>query len=144
MLIMYRQLIDSKDKALVHLFFHCCMKDGEFGEAELQTVSDMIVSAHLNKGLNLKDEMSDYRAYRSSINDETGYLSFLLSVIKPSNRLALFSFCAELFLSDKNVTLSEEVLINKIAGLLYIKPPQSLTVQQLIMELNAVQSGQTF
>ncbi|MES2881317.1 MAG: TerB family tellurite resistance protein [Bacteroidota bacterium] len=141
---MYRELVNTKDKALVHLFFHCCLKDGDFGEAELQTVSDMIVSAHLNQTLNLTDEMNNYRRYKSSIVDETNYLSFLMEVINPANRLALFSFCAELFLSDKNVTLSEEVLINKIAGLLYIKPPQSLTVQQLIMELNAVQSGQTF
>ena len=141
---MYQNLIGNKDEALVHLFFHCCMKDGEFGEAELQTVSDIIVSAGLNKSLNLKDEMNKYRQYNKSINDETGYLSFLIEIIRPANRLALFSFCAELFLSDKNVTLSEEMLINKIAGFLFIKPTESLTVQQLIVELNAVQSGQSF
>ena len=71
---MYRQIVTTHDEALIHLFFHCCMKDGAMNDPELDTVSDMIVSAGLNKGHNLRAEYLNYKEYRSYIKDETRYL----------------------------------------------------------------------
>jgi uncharacterized tellurite resistance protein B-like protein len=141
---MYQQIVKTKEQAILHLFFHCCYKDGDFGEEELKMVSDIIVSIGLDKVLNLKEEIQTYKAYKGSIKDESLFLSFIIKTISPMQKLALFSFCAELFLSDKNVTLSEEVLINKIASMLYIKPSDSKTIQDLVCQLHAVQRTKVF
>ena len=141
---MYRQIVTTHDEALIHLFFHCCMKDGAMNDPELDTVSDMIVSAGLNKGHNLRAEYLNYKEYRSSIKDETRYLQHLIDLIRPVNQLALFSFCVELFLSDNNLGHSEEVLTTKIANLLHIDAAENRFIHKLITQLNDVKAKGSF
>ncbi len=140
----YLDQINSPDQALVHLAFHCCLKDGELQDSELDLISTTFVSKGLNKDLDLKEEMKTYQAYFTGIRDETAYLIFLLQNIAPRNKLALFAFCAEIINRDGNISLSEEVLLNKIAGLLYVKDTENITVQKLIYELNAVEKANAF
>lgn len=141
---MYRDQIQTPDQALVHLAFHCCLKDGELHEAELELISSTFVAKGLNKNLDLKEEMKRYQDYYRGIRDETAYLMFLVQNISPKNRLALFAFCAEIINRDGNISLSEEVLLNKIAGLLYIKDHENLTVQKLIIEMDDVEKRNNF
>jgi uncharacterized tellurite resistance protein B-like protein len=141
---MYRDQINSPDQALVHLAFHCSLKDGELHDAELDVISSAFVAKGLNKELDFKKEMQNYQSYYKDIRDETGYLIFLIQTISPKYRLALFAFCAEIINRDGNISLSEEVLLNKIAGLLYVKDQENIAVQHLIAELNAVEKGNTF
>ena len=113
-------------------------------DPELDTVSDMIVSAGLNKGHNLRAEYLNYKEYRSSIKDETRYLQHLIDLIRPVNQLALFSFCVELFLSDNNLGHSEEVLTTKIANLLHIDAAENRFIHKLITQLNDVKAKGSF
>lgn len=141
---MYREHIHSADQALVHLAFHCSLKDGELQERELDFLSSTFVAKGLNKELKLNDESQHYQSYYKNINDETAFLRFLLEVIRPQNRLALLAFCAEIVYRDNNVSISEEVLLNKVASLLYIKDQDNLTIQNLITELNNVERNNAF
>jgi uncharacterized tellurite resistance protein B-like protein len=141
---MYRDQINTPDQALVHLAFHCSLKDGELHEKELDLIAATIVAKGLNKELDLTAEMQTYQGYIKTIKDETAYLIFLLKHIAAKNRLALFAFCAEIINRDGNISLSEEVLLNKIASLLYIKDPENMAVQKLIAELNAVEQANAF
>ena len=141
---MYRDQIHSSDQALVHLAFHCCLKDGELHQAELDMISTAFVAKGLNKELDLKHEMQVYQDYYKNIRDESTYLIFLIQTISPKYKLALFAFCAEIINRDGNISLSEEVLLNKIAGLLYIKDQENIAVQRLIAEMNAVEKINSF
>ena len=141
---MYQNLIITSDQALVHLAFHCSLKDGTLHEQELELVSATIVNKGINKSLNLKEEMLSYQNYRNNLRDESAYLQFLLNLISPKYKLALFAFCAEIINRDGNISLTEEVLLNKIAGLLYIRDQENITVQKLIAELSAVEKANSF
>ena len=141
---MYRDQIISADQALVHLAFHCCLKDGELHESELEMISTTFVAKGLNKALDLKQEIQTYRDYYININDEAAYLIFLVTKIAPKHKLALFAFCAEIVNRDGNISLSEEVLLNKIAGFLYVRDQENMTIQRLIYELNAVEKANSF
>lgn len=141
---MYRTLITSPDQALVHLAFHCCLKDGDMQEVELDSITNSFIAKGLNKTLNLKEEMQHYQSYKTSIKDELVYLDFLIDTIQPKNKLALFAFCAEIIWRDGVIALSEEVLLNKIADLLHVKDEENMIVQKLICELNEVEKRNTF
>lgn len=141
---MYRDQINSADKALVHLAFHCCLKDGELHDAELDLIAESFAAKGLNKVMDLKEEIQQYQAYRPGIKDETVYLRFLIETIAPKYKLALFAFCAEIINGDGNISLSEEVLLNKIASVLYVRDPENMTIQKLIAELAAVQKENAF
>lgn len=141
---MYRDLISSPDQALVHLAFHCCLKDGELHDTELDLISTTFVAKGLNKNMDLKEEMKTYQSYVSNIRDETAYLIFLIQNIAPTYKLALFAFCAEIVNRDGNISLSEEVLLNKIASLLYIKDQDNIAIQKLIAELTIVEKQNNF
>ena len=141
---MYQNEINTHDQALVHLAFHCCLKDGELHDAELDFVSSAFVAKGLNKDLDLKQEIQSYQAYYKNMKDETAYLLFLIRNISPKNKLALFAFCAEIVNRDGNISLSEEVLLNKLASLLYIREGENLAIQRLIAELNAVEKANAF
>ena len=141
---MYRDLIHTPDQALVHLAVHCCLKDGDLQSEELDFMATTFVAKGLNKNLNLKDEMLHYQSYHLAIKDETAYLSFLFDTIKPYNKLALFAFCAEIIYRNGRVSLSEEVLLEKIASLLYVKENENIVIQQLITELNDVEQRNAF
>jgi uncharacterized tellurite resistance protein B-like protein len=141
---MYQEHIKSADQALVHLAFHCCLKDGELHQEELDLVSTTFVAKGINKQLDFKDEMATYQSYYRQIKDESAYLIFLLRHIAPRNKLALFAFCAEIINRDGNISLPEEVMLNKIAGLLYIKDQENITIQKLIAEITAVEKANSF
>lgn len=141
---MYRNHITSPDLALVHLAFHCSLKDGELQEEELEMISASFVSKGLNKNVNLKEEMIQYQSYSKDIRDETAFLKYLVEIIAPTQRLALFAFCAQIISRDGNISLSEEVLLNKIASLLYIKDQENLLIQKLIAELDEVEKINAF
>lgn len=141
---MYQDFITTPDQALVHLAFHCSLKDGEFTSEELDYISATFVAKGLNKELNLKYEIEHYKTYRPQIKDETVFLMFLIDKIHPFNKLALFAFCAEIIYRDNKVTLSEEVLLGKIASLLYISDNDNLAIQKLITELNDVERKNAF
>ena len=141
---MNNEYIKSPNQALVHLAFHCCLKDGELQTSELDSISGTFVSKGLNKELDIKEEMAHYQSYHKSIKDETTYLRFLLDTIKPKNKLALFAFCAEIIYRDGNVAISEELLLNRIAGILYIRESDNQTIQNLIAELNDVEKRNAF
>lgn len=141
---MYRQNIVSPDQALVHLSFHCCLKDGTLQESELDFLSSTFVAKGLNKNLDIKEEMQRYRSYVAHVENETAFLQFLIETINPKAKLALFAFCAEIIYRDGNVASSEEGLLNKIAGVLQLGANESLTIQKLIAEMNAVEKRNAF
>ncbi|WP_121355086.1 TerB family tellurite resistance protein [Flavisolibacter nicotianae] len=141
---MYRTLLSTPDQALVHLAFHCCLKDGELQNEELDFLSSTFVAKGINKSLNLKEEMQQYQSYYKNISDESSYVQFLIETIRPNNKLALFAFCTEIIYRDNNISISEEVLLNKIAGYLYVKDSENLAIQNLITELNDVEQNNAF
>ena len=141
---MYRTLITSPDQALVHLAFHCCLKDDTLQDEELDLVAANIIAKGINKTLNLKEEMQHYQSYYKSIKDELVYLDFLIDTINPKNKLALFAFCAEMVYRDNVISLAEEVLLNKIASLLHVRDEENIAVQKLVCELNEVESRNAF
>lgn len=141
---MYQNLINTPDRALVHLAFHCSLKDGELHETELDLISANFVDKGLNKELDLKQEMESYQSYYKTLRDESSFLNFLVQAIRPKHKLALFAFCAEIINRDGNISLSEEVLLNKIASLLYIRDQENMAVQKLIAELNEVEKMNAF
>jgi uncharacterized tellurite resistance protein B-like protein len=141
---MYQEYLHSADQALVHLAFHCSLKDGNLDEAELDFLSTTFASKGLDKKLNIKEEMKHYQSYYKAVGDETAYLKFLIDTINPRHKLALFAFCAEIIYEDDNIAISEEVLLNKIADLLAIRDTENLTIQNLISELNQVEKNNAF
>lgn len=141
---MYREFIATPEQALVHLAFHCCLKDGELGDEELDYISTTFVAKGLNKNLRLKEEIEHYQSYRRSIKDEAIFLLFLINTIHPYNKLALFAFCAEIIYRDNKVSLSEEVLLRKLASLLYVSDNETFVIQKLITEMNDVEKRNAF
>lgn len=141
---MYTGLIKMQDEATVHLFFHCCMKDGEFRDPELNNVSAKLVDFNLHARLNFKDEMMKYRSYLKSIEDENQYLQYLISLIKPVNEFALFSYCTELCLADANLSAAEEQLLDKIAAVLAIAPTDKELIKKLVVQRKVVETENIF
>jgi hypothetical protein len=125
------------------MFFHCCLKDGEFSSAEVSAVSEKIVDAGLNSELNFKEEIIKYKNYRSAIADEKEYINYLVKLIRPINELALFSYCVELCLSDATIGINEEALLSVIATSLDIDESaqtiiKNLTVQRKIVDAQKI------
>jgi hypothetical protein len=141
---MYQDYVTTKEEAICHLFFHCCFKDGNFSPDEIDTVSSKFVELQMQRDLNIKEELSHYRSYRTEIGDETEYLRYLLKLINPVQNFALYSYCCELCLSDKLLTTDEEALLNKIAALTDIDTEQSDTISELITQRKAVELEKIF
>ncbi|MDF2193177.1 hypothetical protein [Paraflavitalea sp. CAU 1676] len=141
---MYTTAIKSQDEALTHLFFHCCLKDEMLTDAELETVSGKLVAAGLNKTLNFKEEMVKYRAYSHQLTDEPAYLQFLVEQINPVNELALYSYCAELVLSDQTLSAVEETLLINIAAALGISREEEDVVKRLMVQRRVVEADKLF
>ena len=135
---MYTGLIKAPEEGICHLFYYCCMKDGNFDEPELDNISDKLVSIGLQKKLNFKDEMRKFKSYQSSITDEDIYLKYLISIIKSSNNLALFSWCIELCAADGNITGEEKQLLARIGNLLNIGDTEQELIQRLMIQRNKV------
>jgi len=141
---MYTGLIKMQDEALVHLFFHCCMKDGVFKETEIDNVSGKLVAFNLHAKLNFKDEMMKYKSYANTITNEDSYLQYLVGLIKPVNEMALFSYCIELCLSDAELSATEEQLLDKIARILTIPQADQTIIQKLIVQRRVVEMQKIF
>lgn len=125
---MYQDEVKTRDQALSHLFFHCCLQDGEYTKEELQLLSEKIVVGGLNQHLNFKEEIIKYRAYYNDITDQASYIQYLLQLINPVNSLAIYSYCVELCLSDANISKAEGDLLQLIgAGLSLTDTEQSIT-----------------
>jgi len=135
---MYTGLLKDPEEGVCHLFYYCCMKDGEFKESELNLISDKLVSLELQKKLNFKDEMQKYKSYQSSITDEETYLNYLISIIKPASTLALLSWCIELCISDGRVSFEEEQLLYRVARLLNIGEAEKELMQRLMIQRSNV------
>jgi uncharacterized tellurite resistance protein B-like protein len=141
---MYTGLLKAPEEGLCHLFYYCCMKDDVFKDAELDTISDKMVSINLHKKLNFKDEMQKFKSYKNTITDEEIYLKYLISLIKPTNTLALFSWCAELCVSDDNVSADEEGLLYRIAKLLNIGETEKDLIRSVMVQRRSVLAKKEF
>lgn len=141
---MYNTYIDTADKAVCHLFLHCCFKDGNFTEAEIDNVSAKFVALGLQKDLNFKDELVHYRSYNNLIADERQYIQDLISQINPTNELALFSYCLELGLSDNTLEFGEEELLKTIGTILKIDAPEQEIVRKVFLQRQVVAANKFF
>jgi uncharacterized tellurite resistance protein B-like protein len=141
---MYTTSVTTQDAALSHLFFHCCLKDGEFADAELESVSAKLVTVGLNKDLNFKDEVIKYRSYRAEIVNEEEYLQFLIEKINPVNEMALYSHCAELLLSDNVLVPEEESLLKHLGDALGIDDTEQDVVRRLMIQRKVVETEKVF
>lgn len=141
---MYKDYVTSQEEAICHLFFHCCLKDEVFKEPELDQVAWKIIGFGLRSELNVKEEVAHYVTYKPHIKDEIAYLQYLIDLIKPVNELALYSYCLELMLSDSSFDVSEEVLTDKIAGLLNITDNDRDVIKKLIAQRRVVEIDKLF
>ena len=141
---MYTEYILSADKALCHLFLHCCYKDGTVTGAELDNVSAKFALLGLNKELNFKDEVIAYKSYRADITSESKYIQDLIAQINPTNELALFSYCFELSVSDSALEASEKSLMDTIGDVLNIDVDSQEIIQKLIMQRQLVADNKFF
>lgn len=141
---MYTGLIKMQEEALVHLFFHCCMKDGKFTETEVDNVAGKLVAFNLQQRLNFKDEMLKYKSYAGKIANDEEYLQYLIKLIKPVSELALFSYCAELSLADGDLSPAEDSLLGKLAAVLAISESDKATVQKLVVQRKVVETEKIF
>lgn len=141
---MYTSVINNQDQALCHLFFHCILKDGEMADRELNTVSEKLVAVGLNKALNFKDEIISYREYRASIANEQEYLQYLVEQINPVNELALYTYCAELLLSDNILTEEEESLLNHLGEALGLDEQEQAVAKKIMVQRKVVETEKIF
>jgi uncharacterized tellurite resistance protein B-like protein len=135
---MFETVVTTQDQALVHLLFHCCLKDGRFDEAEIDKVSEIFVNFGLQHELNFKEEVQKYRGYVSSIQNEQAYIDHLTDLLMPVNELAIFSWCIELALSDDNISVEEEALLSKIAEAFKITPETNAVIHKLMVQRRVV------
>ncbi len=140
---MYNDYITTQNEAICHLFLHCCFKDGKFSSDEVDNVSAKFVDLQINKDLNFKEELQHYRTYQSSITDEDEFLKFIIKLINPVHDLALYSYCAELCLSDGSLSVEEESLLKKLAAILVIGEEQN-TIDNLVTQRKAVEMEKIF
>ena len=135
---MYTTLVTTQDKALCHLFLHCCFRDGQFSPSEIDDVSEKFVRLGLNEELNFQEELRDYRSYSGALGDEQSYIQFLIGQICPTNDLALYSYCVELAVSDMSVDYAEDRLFKILGAALNIPSPDQELIQKLIIQRRLV------
>ena len=141
---MYTSVVKSQDQALAHLFFHCCLEDDNFTAAEMDDLSVKLVILGLNTRINTKDELVAYRSYRAAIPDEQLYIRYLLSLIKPVNELALYSWCVELCIDDPTFDAREEAMLHKISVELGLDNIDAKVVRNCIAQRKAVELKKIF
>ena len=141
---MYQEAVRTGAEALTHLFFHCCLKDGEYTRTELNTLSDKIVATGLDKQLNFRDEMQRYKSYYPSIASDEAYISYLVNLIKPVNQLALYSYCIELCISDSVFAAEEVQLLSRIGNAFGIGTAVQETCRALMIERNVIETRKLF
>lgn len=136
--------IQTPDKAICHLFLHCCFADGNFSENEIDQVAGIFVKLGLENNLDFKKELVDYRSYRSNITDEKEYLSFLINLFQPTNARALLSYCLELAVSDTKLDIFEEKFFRNLSEVLSVDKTEQRIIQELMIERKLVESNQFF
>ena len=141
---MYTNIVSTQDQALCHLFFHCCLEDEKFSEAEMDDLSGKLVTLGLQPKVHIKNELVSYRSYRSTITDEKAYIDYLVGVIKPVNELALYSYCMELCISDPSLEAREQSFLDNLAGALEIEPGIAQMIEKLIAQRRAVEIQKIF
>lgn len=141
---MYTTDIKSQDQALCHLFFHCILKDGKLADMELDNVAGKLVAAGLNKQLNFKEEIITYQDYRENIGSEQEYLQFLIGQINPVNELALYTYCAELLMSDNVLTDEEETLLKHLGDALGIEDVEQAIAKKIMIQRKVVETEKIF
>lgn len=141
---MYDDIVKTQDEAICHLFLHCCMKDGNLNDAEIENLAGKFVALNMHRELNFKKQTDHYRSYSATITDESFYLQFLVRIINPVNNLALYSSCIELILSDANLDLVEDKLLSTIAGVLKIDFSEQRTIQKLMIQRRIVETERIF
>lgn len=144
--MMYTNIVTSQDQALCHLFFHCCLEDDQFTEAEMDNLSGKLVTLGLQPKVHVRDELVSYRSYKPTVTEENerSYLVYLVQLIKPVNELALYSHCVELCISDPSLDAREDALLNKLADVLEIEPGIALIIQKLMAQRRAVEIQKVF
>ena len=140
---MYQPYITSQDEAVCHLFLHCCFKDENFSQEEIDNVASKFVDLEIHRDLNFKEELQHYQAYRVTIENETEFLQYIFKLINPVQNLALYSYCVELSLSDQSLSVEEESLLNKIAELLEMNDEKNI-IDKLITQRKAVEIEKIF
>lgn len=135
---------DSKDEAICHLFLHCCFKDGEVKEKELDYVSDLFVELDMHTIVNFKDAVVQYNAYKAGITDEMAFLSYLVKSINPVHQYALYAFCVEIILSDASLEPQEERLLENLAQILEISKEKRELINTLFAQRKAVEMEKIF
>lgn len=141
---MYTDIVSTQDQALCHLFFHCCLEDEQFSEAEMDNLSGKLVTLGLQPKVRIKEELVCYRSYRSTITDEKAYIAYLIQVIKPVNELALYSYCMELCISDPSLDAREQSFLGALADALEIEPGIAQMIEKLIAQRRAVEIQKIF
>ena len=142
--MIYQEAVSTQEAAISHLFFHCCFNDNEFSDAELKTISDKLVTAGLHNNLNFKEEVIKYRTYRMELTDEEAYLQHLVSIIRPTNELALYSYCLELCLGDGFLGPSEETMLRQLGHTMDIDEAQQEVISKLMVQRKVVESQKLF
>jgi hypothetical protein len=141
---MYTSIVNNQDQALAHLFFHCCLEDENFTQAEMDDLSAKLVILGLNTRINTKNELVSYRSYRAEIPDEQLYIRYLIALIKPVNELALYSWCVELCIDDPSLDAREEALLHKIAVELSLDNIDATVIRNCIAQRKAVELKKIF
>lgn len=141
--MMYKDVITTHEEALTHLFFHCCFKDDTFNDDELKAIADKLVMVDLHTHLNFKEEVVKYRSYRPQLEDEQAYLNYLVQLIRPTNELALYSYCVELCLGDAILGATEERLLKQLAHLFEIEADAE-AINKLMIQRKVVETQKLF
>ncbi len=113
-------------------------------ESEVRMISEKLVAAGLDTGLNFTDEIIRYQAYRNAIQNEPLYLQHLVALIQPANKLALYSYCIELCLSDGLLQPEEESLLKNIAAALRLNDDEQAVCKKLIVQRRLVETEKVF
>ena len=141
---MYRSEVVTKEQALAHLFFHCCFRDELATESEIALIADKIVALKLHDALNLKEEVSKYKAYQPAIDSEEAFIQHLQNLLPVQNKLALYSYCVELCLSDLTLHPGEAKLLMLIGNTFGIPSSERETINTVMIQRVVINSGGVF
>ncbi len=141
---MYQNLVTTPEAAVTHLFFHCCLRDGEYTTDELSVLSEKLVKTGVNARLNFKNEMENYKSYYPTIENDDSYLTHLMNLIQPLKTLAIFSYCVELCLSDLRFVPEEKSLLNKIGNALGIEERHQDICKTIFLQRKTVENQHLF
>ena len=133
----------NSEQALCHLFFHFSNQDGQFDEAEIDLIAAKVITLGMGSNIDFKKEVGEYIQSRKEWGDNRAYLEYLVSIIKPVNILALFSWCIEICLADNLISIGEEQLLNHLANVLSIEDTQRDTIRDVLVERKVADLNKT-